>query len=335
MEMPDKIKFGIIGCSQIAKKSVLPAINASENSEITFIGSRSLEKAKSFSKFFKCNDYGSYDDVINSKDIDAIYVSLPIGLQQKWISKAAKNKKHIICEKSSTDSYPSAKKMVLDCKQNHVRLMEGLMFRFHPQHSKVKQIISKNQLGDVFSFHGNYGFPMPSKNNIRLKNKLGGGVLNDAGCYPVCASRIIFKSEPIKVFCNLFKKTNLSVDLKFTGCLVFPENKIATMNVGYGMHFQSTYDLWGNKGQIHLHRAYNVPPNEKTIISIKTKKSSRIEINPSNHYKIMIDIFCQELKGKKYHVFNFEEDLINQAKIMEALRLSHKENRVVKINEIK
>jgi D-xylose 1-dehydrogenase (NADP+, D-xylono-1,5-lactone-forming) len=332
--MTEKIKFGIIGCSNIAKKSVLPAIQSSKNAEISIIGSRSIDKAESYSELFTCEKFGTYQDVLDSKEIDAIYISLPVGLQKEWVSKAAKHGKHVICEKSATDSFESAKEMISICKENQVRLMEGLMFRFHPQHKKVQEIIHQHQLGDIFSFHGRYGFPMPLDSDIRLNHDLGGGVLNDAGCYPVCASRMLFDSEPLQVSCHLFENEKYSVDLKFSGMLIYPKNRIASMHVGYGMSFQSIYDLWGDKGQLHLSRAYNVPPENKTLITLQTNQTSQIEIDAADHFKIMIDTFCSELQGNKIADYTFEEDLLNQARTMEALRVSHKERRIVDISEI-
>ena len=68
--MTKKIKLGVIGCSNISKKSVLPAIQSSMNAEISIIGSRSADKAKSYSQLFSCEKFGNYQDVLDSKEID-------------------------------------------------------------------------------------------------------------------------------------------------------------------------------------------------------------------------------------------------------------------------
>lgn len=332
--MKTKIKFGILGCSTIANKSVLPAIQKSIHSEIEIIGSRSIDKARKFANNFECKEYGTYNDVLKNSEIDAVYISLPIGLQEKWVIASANAGKHVLCEKSSTTSFESAKKMVSECKMNNVRLMEGLMFRFHPQHKTILNSIKKNELGSIFSFRSVYGFPMPDKKNIRLKKKLGGGVLNDAGCYPVCASRILFESEPIGVLSKLFFKKNIDVDLKFSGMLVYSNNRISSMHVGYGLFFQSMYEIWGEHGKISTNRAYNIPPNEKPIVSKFKKIEKKIPINSVDHFQLMIDSFSQEILGKKQSMYNFEEDLLKQAKVMDALRISNKEQRYVKLDEL-
>ena len=162
--MNNKIRIGIIGCSRIAKNSTIPAILKSRNTELAYIGSRSENKAKTFASEFGCKNFGSYDDVIHSSDIDAVYISTPVGTHEQWAVKAANAGKHILCEKSSTSSYMSAKNMIRVCKKNNVRIMEAFMFRFHPSHQKVKKLISDNKLGNLFSFYGMYGFPPIQKN---------------------------------------------------------------------------------------------------------------------------------------------------------------------------
>ena len=96
----DSIKFGIIGCSRIAKRSVIPAILKSEFAELEIIGSRTQEKANEFSNEFNCKKFGTYDDVISDDSVDAVYISTPIGTHKEWVMKAASAGKHIYCEKS-------------------------------------------------------------------------------------------------------------------------------------------------------------------------------------------------------------------------------------------
>ena len=117
--LPIKIRIGIIGCSTIAKNSTIPAILKSNNTKLEHIGSRSNSKAIEFSKIFDCKKYGTYDDVINDKNVDAVYISTPVGNHEKWVLKSAKAGKHILCEKSSTTSFNSAKKMVETSKKNN------------------------------------------------------------------------------------------------------------------------------------------------------------------------------------------------------------------------
>ena len=139
--LKSKIRFGIIGCSSIAERTTIPAIIRAKNATLQTIGSRNIDKAKKFATKFSCRSYGTYDDVLNDRNVDVVYISLPIGLQEELVIKSAKAGKHIICEKSASTSFTDAKKMVKICTNNKVRLLEGFAFRFHPQHKQIMKII--------------------------------------------------------------------------------------------------------------------------------------------------------------------------------------------------
>jgi len=300
------------------------------------LGSRNVKKAKIFSEKFQCRKFGTYEDVINDENIDAIYISTPVGLHEEWTLKALRAGKHVLVEKSSTISYESAKKMVRIAKENNLRILEGFMFRFHPSHTKVLELIRSNSIGKIFFFNGEYGFPDVPHTDIRYDKELGGGVLNDAGCYPICASRIIFGKNPKDIFCNLVIDKNSGVDVKASITIRFSENMIASMVVGYGLGYQSKYRIWGERGLIQLSRAYNIPPGMKPEILLELpEEKEKILIEPANHFKLMIDSFCQIVLGDKNDLFDFEEDLLAQASIMEACRKSFLEKRIVSISEIK
>ena len=336
MNKLNPLKFGIIGCSRIARKSVIPAILQSEFTELEIIGSRTIEKSKEFSTEFNCKKNGTYDDVISDDSINAVYISTPIGTHAELAMKAASAGKHVYCEKSATDSFTSAKEMVECSKNNNVRIMEGFMFRFHPQHQKVQELINNNKIGDLDSFYGSFGFPSFPEGDIRYNKELGGGFLNDSGCYPICASRMIFDQEPLSVFSHNSIDSKTGVDVKGTSILTYKNNKTANITYANGNYYQAKYEVWGSEGVISLDRAYSVPSDFITKINLQHnientwegRKNEIIKIEPTDHFLKMINIFCMEINGNSKLSLNFEKELLNQAKVMEAHRLSnisHKE----------
>jgi len=339
----EPLKFGIIGCSRIAKRSVIPVIQKSEFAELEIIGSRSLDKAKEFASNFNCKKFGSYEDVILDKSVDAVYISTPIGTHEEWSSKAMKAGKHVYVEKSSVPSLKLAQNMIESAKQNNVRLMEGFMFKFHPQHQKVKDLIHENKIGELVSFNGSFGFPAFPAGDIRYNGELGGGFLNDSGCYPICASRMIFNEEPISVGCKLqYNQADVSVDVKGTSFLEYQNNKNASITFGNGNYYQAKYEVWGTDGVISLDRAYSVPPDFTTRVNLQhniennweSRQNDTFEIKPKDHFLEMLDTFCMEITGTKNASFNFEEELLNQAKVMEAHRRSSDTGKRVHLEEL-
>ena len=168
--LKSKIRFGIIGCSSIAERTTIPAIIRAKNATLQTIGSRNIDKAEKFATKFSCRSYGTYDDVLNDRNVDVVYISLPIGLQEELVIKSAKAGKHIICEKSASTSFTDAKKMVKICTNNKVRLLEGFAFRFHPQHKQIVKIIDRRSFGRTFTLISKFLIPMKeTSQNFRFK----------------------------------------------------------------------------------------------------------------------------------------------------------------------
>ncbi len=338
----EPLKFGIIGCSRIAKRSVIPAIIKSEFAELEIIGSRSTDKAKEFASEFNCEKFGNYDEVISNDSVDVVYISTPIGTHAKWSNKATAAGKHVYVEKSSTHDFESAKEMIESAKENNVRIMEGFMFRFHPQHQKVKELIKNGKIGEVKSFNGVFGFPTFPQGDIRYDpTNLGGGFLNDSGCYPICASRMIFDEEPSGAFSKLKKKSANNggeTDVEGSIILFYENGKTATISYANGNYYQAKYEIWGTDGVISLDRAYSVPPDFTTKVTLQYntennwdgRRTEIFEIEPKDHFLEMLDTFCKEIMGTVKVQFNFEEELLNQARIMTAVRLSNNEIKWIK-----
>ena len=325
----EPLKFGIIGCSRIAKRSVIPAIIKSEFAELEIIGSRGPSKAKEFAKEFNCDKFGSYDDVILDDSVDIVYISTPIETHAEWSNKATAAGKHVYVEKSSTKDLKSAEEMVKSAKENNVRLMEGFMFRFHPQHQKVKELIKEGKIGEVKSFNGIFGFPAFPEGDIRYDHiAKGGGFLNDSGCYPICASRMIFNEEPLGVFCKkkFIDNDKGHTDVQGSLILFYENDKTATISYSNGSYYQAKYEIWGTDGVISLDRAYSVPSDFITKVTLQYntennwdgRRTETFEIEPKDHFLEMLDTFCMEITGTKKSPFDFEQEILNQAKTIEA-----------------
>jgi len=328
--MKKKLKFGILGCSTIAEKSMIPAIQKSSNAELYMLGSRSNKKSVRLSKKFSCELYGDYEAILENKLIDAVYISLPPTLHEKWAIKAAKSGKHIICEKPTALSKESAKIILKQCKKNNVRIIENFAFKFHPQQTKVTEIIKNNTIGKVTSFYGNYSFNLNvPKNNFRMNKNLGGGILNDVAGYLICASRFIFNENPTKVFCDL--KYVKDIDVSGNMYMWF-SNKTAICSFSYENYFQSFYNISGKNGIVEVERAFNLRNKMKSVINInKNDKLKKISINPYNQYKILVDTFCNQIINSKIKKIDFENDIMNQSKIMDAAKKSSIKKRIQNI----
>ncbi len=116
--------------------------------------------------------------------------------------------------------------------------------------------------------------------------------------------------------------------------MIFPKNQVALLTFGYDNYFQSTYSLWGSNGFIRLERSYNVKKHMITLMQIQHKnKTENKRIRPADQFKLMINEFCKELRHPNSSSFNFEQDLLKQAFIMEAARNSSLKKKIINIKK--
>ncbi len=323
--MSEKVRIGILGCGNVARKHAISAFKELESAELAGIGSRDKNKAKAWAEEFSIPFSGDYGEIINNKDLDALYIALPTKLNEEWATKAANAKKHVICEKSISDNYDSVLRIIEACKKNNVVLFENFMCAYHPQHQIIKEIIKK-ELGEVFAFTGYFGMPHLNKDNFRYKDELGGGSLNDMGAYLVFMSNLILEEAPQAVTCSLNFTPGINADMNGSALMEFPNGKSALVSFGFNRVYQNNYSVWGSEGVIKTNRAYSIPKNIKPeIILMKNENmqeiTSKIESQPANQFKEGFNAFCtavlennKEFKNEKY------EEIAIQARTMQALR---------------
>ncbi|MFN3659823.1 MAG: Gfo/Idh/MocA family protein, partial [Brevinematales bacterium] len=142
-------------------------------------------------------------------------------------------------------------------------LMPAWMYRFHPQWQKLKEILSQNLIGKIQFIDIFISYEAKEKNNIRYKKSLGGGVLNDIGCYALSALSLLFEDFPLSLTrtSHLDKKTN--VDILTTGVFFYP-NFQATFTVCMEMYRYQRLRIFGSHGMIDLKYPFNSPQDNDT-----------------------------------------------------------------------
>jgi predicted dehydrogenase len=264
---------------------MIPAIQQADSWNLVAVASRNLEKAHEFANAFNCEAIEGYQNLLDRKDIDAIYMPLPTGLHQEWIMKTLEAGKHVLAEKSIAADYKSAKAMVELAKKNNLALMEDFMFQYHSQHQFVFDLIKKGEVGDIRVVRANFGFPPLPKDNFRYDDKIGGGALLDAAGYTVRAIQFILGDD------YEVKAANLQMDPE-TGTNIyggaFMENGSGVSGqIGFGFdHFyQSNYEIWGSRGKITMHWAFTPKPGFSPSVTLEKQGEKHTwQLKPDNHF---------------------------------------------------
>jgi cytidyltransferase-like protein len=326
-----KIRIGVLGCSNFLRNRIIEAVKKCEYCEIVCLASRNVEKAKSWSEEFGIESYGNYESLLRREDIDAVYVSLPIGLHKEWTIKSANAGKHVLCEKALAESLESVKEMIESCKMNKVKLSENIMIKFHPQHNKVFDMVNEGKIGEVFSVKSSFGHPPLDEKDIRYDKNLNNGVMEDLACYPIFISTKIFAGNPVSVNCSLQKDENGN-EIRGHLELEFENGRVCLADFGFDNFYQNKYEVWGSEGLLRVNRAYPIDEMKPDIdYEHGFDEKDKVDIDGFNQYTKSFDEFCLDILEDRDSDF---EGMLNLAKIMESLRISAKEVRKVKLSEI-
>ena len=252
-----RIRVGILGCAEIAVRSLAPAFKQHPSFELVSFAGRDPEKTSKVANSFGCEALPSYQTLIERKDLDLVYVPLPNSQHKEWVLKALLSGKHVLCEKSLGCSYSEVLEMVETARSEKKLLVENFQFRFHSQHQFVKDLLFNDEIGDIRSFRASFGFP-PFLNtmNIRYQKSLGGGALLDAGAYTIkAADFIIGNNFEVKASSlNISKSSDVDI---FGGIYMVNSQGIsAELSFGFDNFYQCNYEIWGSKGKITSQRAF-------------------------------------------------------------------------------
>ncbi|KAJ7960059.1 Oxidoreductase family, NAD-binding rossmann fold protein [Quillaja saponaria] len=262
---PNPIRFGIMGCAEIARK-VARAITLAPNSTLYAIGSRSIDKAKKFAAMNKLSDavkiYGSYNQVLNDPGVDAVYIPLPTSLHVQWAVLAAKKKKHLLLEKPTALDVAELDQILEACESNGVQFMDGSMWWHHPRTAKMKELLSDSQnfgkINYIYSTSTMSPTPQFLENNIRVKPDLDAlGALGDLAWYCIGAS-LWAKNYQLPTTIVALPDITRNSDGVILSCTAsFEWNQlngttVATIHCSYLSHSSMDLAIYGSKGSLHV-----------------------------------------------------------------------------------
>ena len=263
-------RWGILSTANIARKNWL-AIRNSENAVVTAVASRSVEKAQQF--IDECNAHtsfdpkpvalGSYEELLQRPDIDAVYLPIPTGMRKEWVIRAAEAGKHVLAEKPVGCDAAEVQEMIAACKKHQVQFMDGVMFMHSQRLNKLRDVLddrlSIGQLRRItsqFSFCGTDEF---AKSNIRSSGELEPlGCLGDLGWYNIRFSLWVMNYQmPLRVTGRMLTESRRSdsrsdVPTEFSGELFFANGVSAGFYCSFLTETQQWANVSGTKGSAHV-----------------------------------------------------------------------------------
>ena len=305
----NKLGWGIIGTGAIAH-TFAKGLSGSKKCELIAVGSRTRESAEKFAGEFKIRKaYGSYEELLADKDVEAVYISTPHPMHSEWAIKAAKAKKHILCEKPIGINYPEALAIIEAAHENDVFLMEAFMYRCHPQTMKLVELLTQKAIGDVRVIHASFSFNGGFNAESRLfKNSLAGGGILDVGCYCTSMARLIAGVanekdfiEPLEVK-GVAKIGRTGIDEYASAVMKFPGDIIATVSTGVSVSQENAVRIFGSEGSIFIPTPWfcgNHDIGAEIFLNAKGKQEKILIEGEENIYSIEADTVADNISKRK------------------------------------
>ena len=291
-----KVKWGVLGTANVAAWGTIPGMKQAESCELYAIAGRSLEKAENYKERFGFEKaYGSYDELLQDKEVQAIYVPLPNNLHLPWVKKALEAGKNVLCEKPVALNADEVREMYQTAKDNNVLLMEAYAYLHSPYVQSLKKDIDSGIIGEV-DYIDTAFVTQGYKEDIRLYKDLGGGAMYDLGCYCTTMILTLTDSEPDMVLADA-EFSDKGVDIFTAGLIRFKNGVRASFNVGMmlGENTNARYDrlyIHGTKGYIRSETEYN----QEGVVSYKIYTEEGVierEIQVPNNYGLETEQFSR------------------------------------------
>jgi len=323
------LRFGILSTAKIGKEQVIPAIQNASTANVAGIASRRLSSAKKLAS--QCGAplaFGSYEQMLASDDIDAVYIPLPTSHHVEWSIKAANAGKHVLCEKPISLKASDIKKIIAARDKNKVIVSEAFMVTYHPQWIKVRDLLAKGAIGRLRHIDASFTYFNTNPKNMRNRPELGGGALPDIGVYPTVTARFATGLEPKRVHAEVEFDPKMKTDRYANVNVEFPGINM-TFYVSTQMGNRQTMVFHGDKGFIELSAPFNSNLYEGDEVRVHNGshgETRTYRYSGLNQYVMEIEAFAKAAAGKKQHLFSLEESYLNQ-RVIDAIYKAGKSKR--------
>ena len=256
-----RLRWGILGTGEIAHV-FCNALRFSQTSCLQAIASTSAQRAWDLGNIFNCpNTYGNYEALLRNPLVDVVYIATLNHQHAPLAIKAARAGKHILVEKPIALNVAELEEIIDAAQKAKVFLMEGFMYRCHPQMDRLRSLLEDQVIGEIYLIEASFGYYAPydpiAPSRVYRPN-WGGGALLDVGCYPISIARWIAGIIEGKSFANpqkLSVQGSISqdgIDLHSVGILSFSNHLFAQLSTSLFLNLPNQVIIVGTKGTLRI-----------------------------------------------------------------------------------
>lgn len=311
------LRLGILGAARISLGAIIPAANATDRVEIAAVATRGGNKADRVQKLApEAELFQDYASLLESPEVDAVYVPLPNSMHVEWTLRAIEAGKHVLCEKPFSLDAAGAEEAVNAAGNAGLTLMEGFMYRLHPQTLRVKELLTRGAIGEVRQVIAGFGHRLDDPEDVRGVGSLGGGSLGDVGCYCVSGVRLAFGAEPLRAtaFAGFDEE---GADRELAGVLEF-EDGFATVSCSISSARRERMEIVGTDGRIVLDAPFRADKAGGTMEVVRGGETDTESFGEANPYLAELEEFAAAIREGREPAVGHRE-IVGNARAINAL----------------
>lgn len=332
------IRYAVVGLGYISQAALLPAFRHARGSTLAALVSDDDAKLKVLGKRYRVKHLASYEDydaLLESGEIDAVYIGLPNTMHRDFTVRAARAGVHVLCEKPLAVTEQDCRAMIEACRRADVRLMTAYRLHLEPANLAAVEAVRNGGIGEPRLFTSTFCNPVAGP-NIRLDRELGGGTLWDIGIYCINAARHLFQAEPVEVFAALAEgdgKRFAEVEESASVVMRFPGDRIASFTCSFGTDEEVVFQVLGTKGKVQLDMAYEIAAEKTLTVAHGSKKRPR-KFSKTDQFAAELVHFSECVRLGQDPIPSGEEGLRDVA-VIAALYKSARIGRPVRLEAVK
>ncbi len=323
------LRFGILSTAKIGEELVVPAIQDAENCVVSAVASRDIERAQAFGERFGIpHAFGSYEEMLASDTIDAVYIPLPTSHHVEWAIKAADAGKHVLCEKPIALEASEIDAIIEARDRNNVLISEAYMVTYSPVWRMVRELLANEEtIGKLRHVQGAFTYFNRDPGNMRNIRELGGGALPDIGVYPTITTRFVTGKEPQRVMATVEYDKEFGTDVYSSIRADFGDFELS-FYVSTQMAARQVMVFHGETGFIEVKAPFNANRYGAEEIEVHDQKHSEsrtFRFNDSRQYRCEVEAFAAAVDGQGDGVVSLESSKANQSFIDAIFRAGKKD----------
>lgn len=317
-ETQPRLRFGLLGAARIAPSALVQP--AEGLADVLGVAARDRKRAEAFAaEHGVARVFDDYAALVQSPDIDVVYVGLPCSLHCVWTLRALAAGKHVLCEKPLSCNAEETRKMVEAARARGRLLVEAHHWRYHPLADRVQTLLASGVLGRVRKMTAIFDAPIRDPDDIRWRLELGGGALMDLGCYPVQWLRFAAAAEGTVISASADEHPP-GVDRAMRASLSFPGGVEASLSCSMdpGGSFRALLRVEGTEGVLEVNNPL-APHHGHELLLSTTAGERRERVPGSSTYRHQLEAFVRAIRSGSGALPTGGQDAIATAAMMDAI----------------